>query len=62
MNDTLTIIGLCLLAPFLVVVIVGFIESMVDALKEDPFEFGVILIALMAVAGSTLLAVSMYSM
>jgi type III secretory pathway component EscS len=60
--NALMIIGLCLLAPFLVVVIVGFIESIVDALKEDPFEFGVILIALMAVAGSTLLAVSMYSM
>jgi hypothetical protein len=58
--NALMIIGLCLLAPFLVVVIVGFIESMVDALKKDPFEFGFILITLMAVVGSTLLAVSMY--
>jgi hypothetical protein len=60
--NILTIIGLCLLAPFLVVMIVCFIGSMVDTLKKDPFEFVVILIALMAVVGSTLLAVSMYSM
>jgi hypothetical protein len=60
MNNTLAIIGLCLLAPFLVVVIVGFIESMMDALKKDPFEFWFILITLMSVVGGTLLAVSMY--
>lgn len=58
--NALTIIGLCLLTPFLIVVIIGFIGSMIDAFKKDPFEFGFVLITLMAVVGSTLLAVSMY--
>jgi hypothetical protein len=58
--NILTIIGLCLLAPFIFVIVFIFINDIIDIFKEDPLEFIMILIALMGVAGVILLYISIY--